>query len=89
MVSPIGTPSPGGNDTFREVPGGMPSAEDIFFRLAGRGTDVTPNEYDGISVELPEGQGRVGIRPDSKHGDAAVDVNIPSVPEVRKIHFGS
>jgi hypothetical protein len=66
----------------------MSAAEDIFFRLAGDGTDVTPDDYDGISVELPNGQGRVGIRPESDSGDPAVDVNIPSVPDVSKIHFG-
>jgi hypothetical protein len=86
---PIGTPSPGGDDTIRDVPGGMPTAEDIFFRLAGEGTDVTPDDYDGISAELPDGQGRVGIRPESGSGDPAVDVKIPSVPDVRKIHFGT
>jgi hypothetical protein len=41
-----------------------------------------------VLVELPDGQGVVGIRPESRSGDPAVDVNIPSVPEVSKIHFG-
>ena len=41
---------------------------------------------DGEMREVPSG-GRVGLRPQSESGDPAVDVNIPEVPEVTKIHF--
>lgn len=88
VLMPDGQPigSPGTDETIREVPGGAEAAEDIFFRLARGGTDITPEGHNGILVSLPGG-GHVGIRPQSKSGDPAVDVNLPGIP-FEKMHFG-
>ncbi len=84
----IGTPGDSSDPTIRNVPGGEDAAEDIFFRLGENGTENTPSGYPGIGVDLPDDEGWIGIRPESNSGGPAVDVNIPSIPEISKIHFG-
>jgi hypothetical protein len=42
-------------------------------------------KYPGDWYELPNGQGGFGVR-DSRNNGRTVDVNIPGVPDVTKIH---
>ncbi|WP_431286656.1 hypothetical protein [Roseateles chitinivorans] len=42
-------------------------------------------KYPGDWYELPNGQGGFGLR-NSKNNGRTIDVNIPGVPEVTKIH---
>ena len=76
---------PGMSPDIRELPGGSDAAQKLFDDLARGGTDVTPPNYPGKMVEFPDGS-RVGIRPVSGSGNAAIDVNVPGVG-VTKIHF--
>ncbi len=55
---------------------GENGAEELFNDLTkGKGgKDVTPDDYPGTMVELPNGD-RIGIRRESKSGPATIDVN--------------
>jgi hypothetical protein len=80
----IGTPSPGGDETIRNVPGGQQSAREMFDRLSSGGVSYR-GAYPGTAVEFPDG-GFVGIRDaDTEH--PTIDVNLPGVPDVTKLHF--
>ena len=81
---PIGTP--GSRPTVREVPGGLPEAQNMFDDLAQGGTPITRPGYPGTAVQPPEG-GFIGLRPVSGSGGPAIDVNVPGIPEIEKIHF--
>lgn len=82
----IGRPGTGSSTAdIREVPGGLPKAEEIYARLHQGGGVIPDPDYPGERREVPSG-GQVGIRPGAA-GSPAVDINIPSVPEVTKIHF--
>lgn len=82
----IGRPGSGSaGPEVREVPGGLPKAEEIYTRLHRGGAVNTPPGYDGEGRDVPSG-GWVGLRPRAE-GSPAVDVNVPSVPEIGKIHF--
>jgi hypothetical protein len=81
---PIGIPSPGGDPSIRNVPGGPTAARRIYEQLAQGGRPYH-GDYPGTAVELPTG-GFVGIRgADSDH--PTIDVNIPGIPQVSKLHF--
>jgi hypothetical protein len=81
---PIGTPSQGGDESIRNVPGGPTAAREIFEQLAQGGAPYRGG-YPGTAVELPNG-GFVGIR--NADGDnPTIDVNIPGIPRVSKLHF--
>jgi hypothetical protein len=81
---PIGTPSPGGDITIRNVSGGPQAARDIYDQLSQGGTRYH-GTYPGTAVELPNG-GFIGIR-DADTNNPTIDVNIPDVTRVSKIHF--
>lgn len=55
-------------------------------KRADTGKRIYKPGYPGTMVELPNG-GTVGLRPKSKSGGPAIDVNIPNVP-YDKTHFG-
>jgi hypothetical protein len=81
---PIGTPSHGGDETIRNIPGGPKAAREIYDRLSRGGTAYHGN-YPGTGVELPNG-GFIGIRgADTAH--PTIDVNIPGLAKVSKLHF--
>jgi hypothetical protein len=46
----------------------------------------TPPAYPGIGVRLPGG-GFVGLRPVSQSDPPTIDVNIPSIPDRKKVKF--
>jgi hypothetical protein len=81
---PIGTPSQGGDETVRNVLGGPEAAQQIYDQLSQGGIPHNGN-YPGTAVELPGG-GFVGIR-NMDSSNPTIDVNIPGVPRVRKLHF--
>ena len=81
---PIGTPSQGGDETIRNVAGGPERAREIYEQLAKDGAPYR-GDYPGRGVELEDG-GFVGIRGEHT-ATPTIDVNIPTVPEVRKLHF--
>jgi hypothetical protein len=68
------------------LPGGIVEAEELFRRLTDGGILTTPVSYPGRRYSLPGG-GTVGLRTKSGSGGPAIDVNIPSIPEIEKIHF--
>ena len=81
---PIGTPSQGGDERIRNVMGGQERAREIYSQLTEDGVPYHGN-YPGRAVELPNG-GFVGIRGEDTEAPT-IDVNIPTLPEVRKLHF--
>ena len=82
--SPIGTPSPSGDQSVRNVQGGPQAARNIYDRLSLGGTPYQ-GSYPGTAVEFPNG-GFVGIRgADTEH--PTIDVNLPGIAEVSKLHF--
>ena len=82
--TPIGTPN-GNDETIRNLPGGQQAAQELFGQLSAGGTPANQPTYPGTGVNLPGG-GFVGIRPASKSGGPAIDVNIPGI-NIGKIHF--
>jgi len=82
--APIGTPN-GNDETIRNLPGGQTAADALYGQLSKGGTPVNNPNYPGSAVTLPGG-GFVGIRPQSKSGDPAIDINIPGI-DIGKIHF--
>jgi len=84
--NPIG--EQGTSQGIRVLPGGSKAAEDLFGELSKGGKVVDKPGYPGTLVELPNSGGTVGIRPRSKSGDTAIDVNVPGLKGVvDKIHF--
>jgi hypothetical protein len=83
---PIGEVGKAGDPRIRELPGGLPAAQELFHALSGVGVDVTPPGHPGRLVQLPDG-GYVGLRPETRSHRPAIDLDIPGV-RVRKIHFG-
>ena len=81
---PIGTPSEGGDEKIRNVAGGQERAREIYEQLAAGGVTHQGN-YPGRAVELPNG-GFIGIRGEDTE-TPTIDVNLPTVPQVRKLHF--
>jgi hypothetical protein len=81
---PIGTPSQGGDERIRTVTGGQERAREIYRQLAEGGTPYH-GDYPGRAVTVPNG-GFVGIRGEDTE-TPTIDVNIPTVSEVRKLHF--
>lgn len=70
------------------LPGGSEAAERLFGELTAGGVLVNKPRYPGTIVQLPENGGTVGIRPKSKSGDTAIDINIPGLKgKVDKLHF--
>jgi len=65
---------------------GLDKAEKIFKKLTRGGKRVKDSTHSGKRVKVPGG-GEIGFRPKSRSGGPAIDVNIPSVPEIRRIHF--
>lgn len=83
---PIG--EPGATPGIRELGGGTEGAEKLFGQLTKGGEVIEKPGYPGTLVKLPNGGGTVGIRPESRSGDTAIDVNIPGLKgQVDKIHF--
>ena len=82
---PIG--QPGTSPGVRELPGGTQGAQDLFGQLTQGGTATNNPRYPGTQVALPNNGGTIGIRPVSGSGDTAIDVNIPGLTDVTKIHF--
>jgi hypothetical protein len=74
---PIGVKGTGkrASARLRELPGGAPEAERLFRELTQGGKDITPPNYPGTLIELPQGRGTVGYRPTSKSGAPTIDVN--------------
>jgi hypothetical protein len=74
---PIGAKASGRRATarMRELPGGLPAAEQLFKDLTQGGRDITPPTYAGTLIELPGGRGVVGLRPVSRSGPPTIDVN--------------
>lgn len=85
---PIGAAKKGARPEIRDLPGGDAAARRLFERLtAGRGgRDVTPPGHRGRLVELPDGS-KIGYRATSSSGTPTVDINIPDLPGLRRIHF--
>ena len=81
---PIGTPSLGGDPSIRNVPGGPSAARQIFDQLSQGGTRYH-GDYPGAGAALPNG-GFVGIR-GADTGHPTIDVNIPGIFQVSKLHF--
>jgi len=82
--NPIGTS--GSRDDIRELTGTIDDASELFKRLTRGGVVTTPLTYPGEQYTLPGG-GTVGLRPKSKSGGPAIDVDIDSIPEIEKIHY--
>ncbi len=82
---PIG--DQGSSSDVRRVQGGLDAARKMFDQLSNGGKDVTPTGYPGKMVEFPNGA-RIGFRPVSaSDGSPALDIDIPAIPQVTKIHF--
>ena len=72
----------------------MDTALDLLGKIVeeegGTFTDVTPSGYQGIMIQLPNGE-RYGLRDkmsNSPNTNANIDVNAPiSAPEIKKIKF--
>jgi hypothetical protein len=75
---PIGVKATGprASARLREVTGGKAEAERIFHELAQGAKDITPANYPGKLVEIPNGRGRIGYRPVSKSGPPTIDVDV-------------
>ena len=63
----------------------------MFQELMQGGKDITPADYPGTLIELPNGRGTIGYRPASKSGSATIDVKAvdatgQSIP-IKKIKF--
>ena len=77
----------GSTEETRVLNGGIKAAQDFFDSVAEGALPINKPTYPGTMVELPGG-GTIGLRPVSKSGDAAIDVNnVPGV-SYNKIHFG-
>ena len=81
---PIGTASPGGDSTIRDVLGGPGAARHVYDQLSLGGTPYR-GDYPGTAVQLPNG-GFVGIR-GADSDNPTIDVNIPGISQVSKLHF--
>jgi RHS repeat-associated protein len=93
-TNPADILSPDGKPVGENVRGAKPGVQtvppeqltDIIDQLKGGGAQLDPNSrYPGDWYNLPNGQGGFGIR-DSKDNGRSLDVNIPGVPDVTKIH---
>src|SRR5262245_21308539 len=75
--NPIGVKGTGprASARLREIQGTRAEAEAIFKELTQGGRDVTPANYPGTLIELPNGKGTIGYRPTSKSGFPTIDVN--------------
>jgi hypothetical protein len=76
---------------LREVAGGEAEAQRFFQELSQGGKDITPSNYPGKLIELPNSRGTVGYRPASKGGPPTIDVKAidtagHSIP-IKKIEF--
>lgn len=58
----------------------------LYTRWSQGGTDNTPPTYDGVSVRLPDGT-TVGFRNGSLSGGATIEITIPGVARVKKVHI--
>ncbi|WP_353649607.1 hypothetical protein ABLG96_01200 [Nakamurella sp. A5-74] len=90
QLAPGGTPigAQGSRPEIRELPGGVPAAQDMFSRLAARGR-VVENSSERTRVELPGG-GWIQYRTKmTKSGDVPVtiDVKIPGFTLVGRLKF--
>jgi hypothetical protein len=90
---PIGVRATGrrASARLREVTGGQNEAERLFQELTRGGRVITPPNYPGTLIELPNGRGTIGYRPASKGGPptldvAAMDSNGKRIP-IDKIKF--
>jgi hypothetical protein len=92
--NPADIVAPGGVPVGENIVGAKPGVQtvppenltDIIDRLKGAGAVRDPNSrYPGEWYNLPEGQGGFGVR-NSKDNGRTVDVNIPVVPDITKIH---
>ena len=84
LVRPRGTPigRPGTTPGIREVPSAK-DLDELFEQLRKHGTP-TKSRYPGSGYDLPGG-GFVGRR-ESKRFGPTLDINIPGVPDVKKVH---
>jgi hypothetical protein len=64
----------------------MIGAMEFFIKLLRLGNVYRHATYPGVRVNIP-GWGAVGLRPFSKSGSPAIDVDIPKIPQVERIHF--
>ena len=63
--------------------------DDIEKYLMNLGSEKMPKDLsypNGTWYKLPNGQGRFGIR-NSKDFGKTIDINVPSIPSVKKIHI--
>ena len=93
-TNPADILTPDGKPVGENVRGAKPGVQtvppeqltDIIDQLKGGGAKLDPNSrYPGDWYNLPNGQGGFGIR-DSKDNGRSLDLNIPGVPDVTKIH---
>jgi hypothetical protein len=81
---PVGEVTGGATDDVRTV--SPDKLDDIADRLKGTGAKLNPDKkYPGEWYDLPDGKGGFGIR-DSRNNGKSIDINIPGVPDVTKIH---
>jgi hypothetical protein len=85
---PIGAMRPRSSRYYRGMPGGEAAARALFARLiAGVPVrDVTPPGHGGRLLLLPDGS-RLGFRPTSSSGTPAIDIDVPGLRVMRRIHF--
>ena len=81
---PVGENVGGAKPGVQTVP--TDKLTEIIDKLKGSGATLEPERnYPGDWYSLPNGQGGFGVR-DSKANGRTLDVNIPSVPDVTKVH---
>jgi hypothetical protein len=95
IVNPLDIIAPGGNligtpgssADIRNMPGGIQAAEQLLGKLTQGAVPYSPaNPYAGSLYQLPGGGGFVGLRPQSKSGGPAIDLNIPGL-SIKELHF--
>ena len=81
---PVGEVAGGTTDDVRTV--SPDELDKIADRLKGTGAKLNPDKkYPGDWYDLSDGKGGFGIR-DSRNNGKSIDINIPGVPDVTKIH---
>jgi hypothetical protein len=71
--------------SVRILEGGQTEAEKLFQQLTVDGRIIANPTYKGTLVKLPD-RSIIGLRPASKSGGPAIDVNVPGLG-IDKIHF--
>lgn len=72
---------PGTSSDIRDLSGGAnpeATAEELFEKLAQGGQVIQNPSFQGTLVSIP-GDGVIGLRPQSKSGGPAIDINVPGI----------